>query len=85
MGSDIALLRVANPTGKTPALVSAGDILATAKIGDEVVVAIRQSAPRRGSVATQTSGRVNGASVRPGWRVDAESFSPATAAAPSSI
>ena len=57
VGSDIALLRVAKPTGQTPVLKLAEDVVKTAKIGDPVVVVGNRLG---GGVATQATGRIKG-------------------------
>jgi hypothetical protein len=57
VGADIALLRLAKPTGEPPSLVTADDVLQAAQIGDKVVVVGNRLG---GGVATQTAGQVKG-------------------------
>ena len=58
VGSDIALLRITTPNDETmPPLPMAANVLASSKIGDQVVVVGNRLG---GGVATQTSGRIIG-------------------------
>ncbi len=57
VGSDIALLRIANPSADLKPLAAASDVINTSKIGDDVEVVGNRLG---GGVATQTTGRIVG-------------------------
>ncbi|OYV05807.1 MAG: hypothetical protein CFE26_09655 [Verrucomicrobiales bacterium VVV1] len=57
VGADIALLRLATPTGKAPSLALAESVLKSAKIGDNVAVVGNRLG---GGVATQKVGKILG-------------------------
>jgi serine protease Do len=57
VGSDIALLRIANPSSDLKPLPTASDVITKTKIGDDVEVVGNRLG---GGVATQTTGRIVG-------------------------